>query len=594
MFSVTPRPRLAAGIAAAVLALAVPMAAQFPHLPRLPLPSGSIDELATERLLRREPPISTDLSDAVTQAPFLDDYNPPEPLPLAALGYDANGVYHVFGGDFAVTLQTYCLHAGAYAPSSGDGYAYADLHGPESTIVRHVLQRSVRARDIPQTTIQMLVWTILSRTRPNTLNGELRQAAERLLDKQELSSLNGGALGVIPDDLRMRITPRLPEAVQRTIEIDNRIRSLAAQSGLTFEDWKAIAVPAGRAIARGGAPALPSGRWSYHKDGYFIRFKPSSFLETRVEVSVPRAIRIVRDAKGRITEIADRLRELTVSYDDSRPATMVYRNAELATKPGQPIATWTLAVRSPGPAPPRATSAKVSDDFARAVSAARDVAALRDAVRSQPKAAARSAWPNDVDAFLAQAWETAVAQQMGRTASGADPPFDPAGIVAVPGSESQRLGLSPRPSPDHDPKCEGTDSSGTGWADDVAAGMSSNGDHSDLTNVTLANKGGIVTISERLDDKMCPLPSADCLNQMIGSGGVAPGSLAGAHYLVSGAVQQANGTTRVTLRIVDVATGEIVATGLGDATGTGDAAVRQATDQAMKQLKSHGATFCGG
>jgi hypothetical protein len=322
--------RLAA-LAGVPLAVVTLTASQFPRLPKLGLPSGAprgVEDAAFERLLRRDPPISTALPDAVTEAVPLDGYEPLTSIPLPSLGYDREGIYHLFGGDFTLMAQSYCLRAGADAPASGDGYAYAELRGPESASIRHVLQRSSMARHIPQATVQMLLWAMLSRTRVRDMSAELRRAAERLLDKQELASLDG-AVGFIPDEVRARVMPRLPAPVQRFLEAENRIRALATGTGTTFDEWRAVAVPAGKSGPQPGDRVVPSGRWSYVPAGFFLRFVPSSFLETRLDVSVPRAIRITRDARGRIAAIADRLRELTVTFDGDN-ATIIYRNGDLA------------------------------------------------------------------------------------------------------------------------------------------------------------------------------------------------------------------------------------------------------------------------
>jgi hypothetical protein len=41
---------------------------------------------------------------------------------------------------------------------------------------------------------------------------------------------------------------------------------------------------------------VPRGRWSSHPDGYFIRFFPSGYNKTKVQVYVPEPRAIARDA----------------------------------------------------------------------------------------------------------------------------------------------------------------------------------------------------------------------------------------------------------------------------------------------------------
>jgi len=85
-------------LAGVTLAVVGATAGQFPRLPKLGLPAGTprgVEDLAVERLLRRDPPISTALADATTEAPPLDGYDPPAPIPLPSLGYDGGDLYEI-------------------------------------------------------------------------------------------------------------------------------------------------------------------------------------------------------------------------------------------------------------------------------------------------------------------------------------------------------------------------------------------------------------------------------------------------------------------------------------------------------------------
>lgn len=618
--------------ASTFLAAAAALLAQFPQIPRLRLP-GRADDLVWERLLQRDPPITTGLSDALTEVPYLDDYQPAVQVPMSKLGYGSDGVYKLFGGEFTITAESYCLRAGAHARASGNGYAYAELRGPGSEIIRHVMQHSVNARDISQPTIQMLVWAILSRTKLDTMSADLRRAAARLLDRKELSSLDGGAIGIIPDDVRARIEPRLPEPVRETLDAENRLRGLAARAGATFDQWQQLAVLPGNAEPHAGDRVIPSGRWSFHQAGFFVRFDPASFLQTRIDVSVPAAIKVTRDARGRIASVADRVRQLRIAYDEqsdqtvggatrtvggaasvraARFSSVEYRDADAELRAGDPVLSWKargwtlVGAPAGGAASGQAAFPGLTQRYEHAVvrtrdiervlsslkrapaapgdgaAVAADVANLREALAAlQQEAPVKTTWRANVDGFLVQAWEASFAMGAGVAGVGADPPFDPSGVVAVPGSvTAQRLGMSPRPAGGGpQPHCRGQDSA-DGFEGAVARGMGVG-----LDQVSVTQDGGLEKIFSRTRGG-CALPDSECLSEAIGQGTVPAGSLQAADYIIVGAIQQAGGTTRVTLRAVNVETGEIVAVGMADAAGTGPAAVQQATSAAMKSLTS--------
>ncbi len=86
----------------------------------------------------------------------------------------------------------------------------------------------------------------------------------------------------------------------------------------------------------------------------------------------------------------------------------------------------------------------------------------------------------------------------------------------------------------------------------------------------------------RLGSDHTVLPNRACLQKRIENGEVEEGALEGASHLLVGAVQTDGGTTRVTVRVVNSATGEVVATGRAD--GNGPGATSTAMSQAVGQL----------
>jgi hypothetical protein len=92
----------------------------------------------------------------------------------------------------------------------------------------------------------------------------------------------------------------------------------------------------------------------------------------------------------------------------------------------------------------------------------------------------------------------------------------------------------------------------------------------------------ILEFNVRLGRDHTVLPNRACLEERIRKGEVEEGTLEGASHLLIGAVQTDGGTTRVTVRVVNSATGEVVATGRADASGPG--ATATATSQAVGQL----------
>jgi hypothetical protein len=124
------------------------------------------------------------------------------------------------------------------------------------------------------------------------------------------------------------------------------------------------------------------------------------------------------------------------------------------------------------------------------------------------------------------------------------------------------------------------------WRNDLTAALRSRGAAVDSRDVSVTGSiaAGTAKIEVRLGANNRALPSLECVDEAIANGTAGPQSQAGAQRLLLGAIEQANGTTRVTLRVVDVATGQILSSALGDAPGTNDAAIAGAAGAAAGKL----------
>ncbi len=312
-------------LAGLLLLTPAPALAQFglpiPNIPGLPtgIPLPPVPGL--NDLLREQPPISTSLANALAEIALLDDFNPQQTTPMSQLRRGEHGSFLLTPGIYEFTAQSYCLHAGTHAPGGGDGYLYAPMEGKREDIIRHILQNSVDHPDITQRDVQMLIWSILARTRVNDLSDELEAVAQRLLTRGEINRLNGGALGQIPPEVQNRLFAELPSGVRQVLAAEANLRSLFSNGNASYAQLEQIAVLAGDVGIGEGSRQVPSGRWSLHPDGFFIRYVPSGYSQTRIQVAMPDRYTISRDNLGRITAIADTQGNRTeTTYDDSIPS----------------------------------------------------------------------------------------------------------------------------------------------------------------------------------------------------------------------------------------------------------------------------------
>ena len=60
---------------------------------------------------------------------------------LCSSNFSPSAGYVLKPGFYTVELKSFCMHAGTYAPSKGDGYLYAPLKGQKKEIVNSIIQR---------------------------------------------------------------------------------------------------------------------------------------------------------------------------------------------------------------------------------------------------------------------------------------------------------------------------------------------------------------------------------------------------------------------------------------------------------------------
>lgn len=259
--------------------------------------------LGVDRFLKQPAAITTSFEDVNREGEELPNFNANAKYqPLYLLPKNPDGGYVLCEGFFEITNKSYCLKAGTFAPSKGDGYMFAPVLGQKEEIVIAVLKSAEKHPDVIQSDIQMLLWTIIARTKFADYSGQLKLTAIKLLTPKQLTQLEGGALGVLPFDVMEKAKDQLPSAVKAVFEAENNIRQLVASGNYSYADMEKYAIIAGMAPPRAD---VPSGIWTKHPDGYYVRYFPSGYSVTKVQVYVPKGLiingnKIIYDAAGDI------------------------------------------------------------------------------------------------------------------------------------------------------------------------------------------------------------------------------------------------------------------------------------------------------
>jgi hypothetical protein len=251
-------------------------------VPPIPVPPQVLE------LINGEPPVSSSISDATFEAPQFDTLNPKSFTLLTEMPRTKDGGFYLVPGDYEFVAQSYCLHAGTFAPRvGGPGYSYAPLKGSRAKIVQRILQRSSQRPEIVQRDIQVLLWAVVARAKLSELPLSYQATAAKLLTVQELFELNGGAVGLLSKDLLKAAINGLPPIVGQVLEAENQLRGLLNQSNANFNELEQIAVRFGDPGVESLVRQIPVERWSRHPNGFLIRFLPFGYSSMRVQIHVP-------------------------------------------------------------------------------------------------------------------------------------------------------------------------------------------------------------------------------------------------------------------------------------------------------------------
>ncbi|HEX8192132.1 MAG TPA: hypothetical protein VF552_04465 [Allosphingosinicella sp.] len=242
---------------------------------------------AAANLLDRQP-ITTSLEDARWGDASRDGFTPREASrSMMTLQRTPNGGFVLQPGYYVMQAQSYCLKAGTHGPGGGDGYLYAPPKGPADDAVMTIVRNSVNHPEIAQSDIQQLLWAIIARAKFEDLSTPLKATAARLLTPRQLAGLNRSALDVLQGNALTDALGGIPEPLRQIAQAEAQLRSMLTSPGSSFAEMERVAVLAGAAPLGAGSREVPSGRWSQHPDGYHVRYIPSGYSSTRIEIWVP-------------------------------------------------------------------------------------------------------------------------------------------------------------------------------------------------------------------------------------------------------------------------------------------------------------------
>jgi hypothetical protein len=210
-----------------------------------------------------------------------------KPISLTDLPRTDEGGFVLSPGCYEADFKTYCLQPGTPDPSPRDAYLQAPVSGYRKDIVETVLLNSRSKPHIEQRHVQLLLWSVVSKSNFNKLSPAVQADAMQLLTPKQIFELRGGVMGVVKT-----VSNNLPSGI---IGGHNDIRRMFEIGSSSYEAFEKIAVL--REQSKIKRSDFKNDQWYKLKENYYVRHFPVSYQKVRIQVYVPDG---VLDSSGKV------------------------------------------------------------------------------------------------------------------------------------------------------------------------------------------------------------------------------------------------------------------------------------------------------
>ena len=222
-----------------------------------------------------------------TNVALVDLPSDSKPIPLTDLSRTEDGGFVLTPGYYETEFKTYCLQPGTPGPSSRDAYLEAPISGYRKEIVETVLYNSRNKPGIEQKNVQMLLWSVVSKSDFNKLSPAVQTDASQLLTPKQVFELKGGVMGIVKT-----VSGNLPGVKNG----HNGVRRLFEIGSSSYEAFEKMAVL--REASQIKRADFKNDQWYKQKQNYYVRYLPVSYQKVRVQVYVPSG---VTDSTGKVS-----------------------------------------------------------------------------------------------------------------------------------------------------------------------------------------------------------------------------------------------------------------------------------------------------
>ncbi len=251
--------------------------------------------------------VTTSIKDAFPIANWLDDYSRVmQPRPTTSL--------NVNPGYYRITVRSYCLHAGAYAPTRGAAYLLSPLKGTQTGLITSILKKSEEHPEVAQQDVQRLIWGIEAGVKYSQYPADFRNRVAPLLSQQDIVSMDEVTL--LSSKLNS-LSGYVPQEIQQIGAYFSEFRGMLTNPSLSYAQLEQYAVKTGVAPVGAGSKDYPIGQWAYARDGFYVReVTHAGYQSTTLEVLRPAPYSLARDGQGRVEQLRSGSITMKISYQN--------------------------------------------------------------------------------------------------------------------------------------------------------------------------------------------------------------------------------------------------------------------------------------
>ncbi len=243
-------------------------------------------------IAERRKTISTPINDSLPYFNSDINYSPQQVSDKLMKKLSQDGEIFLKPGLYEFHLQSFCLDTGKCSPWDEECSSITSLKGMRSEVIKTLIKNSLTFPKISQRDIQSLIWAITMNMKYESMPEDFQLTAMQLLSKKELKMIRKSFWKKIPSPFKdfflSQLKLLLPKDMIKAISKLNKMKEKFSKVGTTYEELERVAIRFRKSQVKKDMSETKSNKWFITEEGYFIRAFCKNYMETRMQVWMPK------------------------------------------------------------------------------------------------------------------------------------------------------------------------------------------------------------------------------------------------------------------------------------------------------------------